>query len=174
MMNEGLFRKQAVDEFKQRISGEPLPPLPATWSWMAVLVLLVLGTTVGFLAVNEYARKEKAVGWLRYASGEFAVIAPVSGTVEDINVEEGHSISQGAPLFIIRTEQTSTEGNVFGAEYTRSIEAEIELIEELERNAASTLLAQMVETQALRFASVWFRSGIQRSQTRTCCFCYRF
>ncbi len=112
------------------------------------MVVFALVAAVLFLTSNDYARKEKAAGWLRYASGEFALYAPINGTVEALQFEEGQPISEGAPLFVIRAPQTSTEGAEFSAEYARSIELEIELIRARELNAQSTLLARMEETQS--------------------------
>jgi membrane fusion protein len=146
-MNESLFRQQALKEFKQRVSGEPLARLPAAWSYVAALVVLALVAAIVFLTMNDYARKEKAVGWLRYASGEFALFAPMSGTVEALQFEEGQRISEGEPLFVIHAPQTSTEGAEFSAEYARSIELEIELIQARGDNAQSTLMARMNETR---------------------------
>jgi len=146
-MGEDLFRQQALAEFKNRSSGAPVTKVPAAWFWLAVLVVSALVTATLFLNLSEYARKEKAVGWLRYTQGEFAVLAPISGTVEALHQAEGQTVTQGEPLFVIRAPQISTDGTASGAEYARSILAEIELIIARDENARATLRARLEETR---------------------------
>ena len=147
MRSENLFRESALDEFQQRTSGEPIARLPAAWSWLAALVVLALTATVLFLVLNDYARKEKAVGWLRYASGEFALFAPMNGVVEALHVGEGEAVGEGDALFVIRAAETSADGAEFTEEYARSVAREIELIALREDSVRSALAARLEEAE---------------------------
>ena len=147
-MPESLFREKALAEFGQRTSGEPIAKPPDAWFWLCALVVLALTLTALFLVLNDYARKETAIGWLRYASGEFALFAPMSGLVESLHVEEGDAVDDGEPLFVIRAAETSAEGAEFTAEYTQSVVREINLIAARENGVNSALAARLEEANA--------------------------
>ncbi|MEQ8434264.1 MAG: HlyD family efflux transporter periplasmic adaptor subunit [Oceanicaulis sp.] len=148
MLDESLFRREAIDEFKQKVSGEPIARLPVSW---AIFCVLILGSMIAvgvFLALNDYARKERATGWLQFASGELAVQAPLSGAVMGLSVAEDARVAAGDPLFTVRTSQRAEDGVEFSVAYAGSIEAELALIDRRLAAAETALGEQMGEMQA--------------------------
>ncbi|WP_338244181.1 HlyD family efflux transporter periplasmic adaptor subunit [Maricaulis maris] len=143
-----MFRQKALAQFNQRASGEPIAQLPVAWTWLASLIVLALVAASLFLVLNEYARKERAVGWLRYASGELALFAPMSGVVEELYVGEGDPVHGGDALYVIRAADTSMDGAELTEEYALSITQEIELIGAREQSMRSALAARMEESEA--------------------------
>ena len=130
MLDEGLFRREALDEYRSRVSGEPIAPLPSSWAWLAGLIILFLIAVGFYLSFNEYARKERVSGALRFADGEVVIEAPMHGTVMALTVAEGDWVDPDTPLFTIRTTERSAEGVEFPAEYARSIEEELTILRE--------------------------------------------
>jgi len=150
MLDESLFRSQAIREFRDRSTGDPMVKLPVTWSLVGLFLLVALVGGVVFLLTGDYARKERATGLLRFSEGEAAVQTPMSGIVEQLFVEEGAAVQEGAPLFVIRSVDLSPEGAEFPVEYVASIESELALLADRQVAEQNTLLSRGDELEAQR------------------------
>lgn len=148
MFDETLFRREAIDEFKQKVSGEPIARLPVSWAIFCGLILSALLTIAVFLSLNEYARKERASGWLQFSAGESAVQTPLSGVVTDLRVSEGHLVAGGDPLFVVRTPERAEDGVEFSAAFAESIRSELDLIDRRLVSATRALDEQLNEIRA--------------------------
>lgn len=148
MFDETLFRQEAIESFKQKTSGEPIARLPVSWALFCFFVLGAMFVCSAFLLIGEYARKERASGWLQFTSGEIAIQAPSSGVVSDLAVDEGVWVETGDPLFTVLNYQRAEDGVEFSVAYAGSIETEIALIDRRLRSAEISLAERIGEMQA--------------------------
>lgn len=148
MHDETLFRKEAIEAFKQKVSGEPIARLPVSWIIFCALILTAMVAAGLFLALNEYARKERARGWLQFSGGEIAVQVPVSGEVASLVVSEGDRVEEGHPLFTVRTPQRAEDGVEFPVAFAQTVEAELELIDQRLAAADEALAEQLRDLHA--------------------------
>jgi membrane fusion protein len=106
-----LFRQEALDfqrhyrQWGDVAALEPLSVKITAWFLTAVVALLV-----GFLFIAQYARKETAVGYLTPTKGTAKIFVPRRGTIKEVLVEEGESVSEGQQLLTIETDQIAADG----------------------------------------------------------------
>lgn len=153
MFDESLFRQEAINEFKQKVSGEPIARLPVSWAIFCFLILGALVAAGVFLSLNEYARKERAVGWLQFSAGEIAVHAPQRGVIDNLRVGEGTQVAAGDRLFVVRTPQRAEDGVEFTAAYAESIRNELVLIDR-RLSAADSVLEERIGEMRARISAL--------------------
>lgn len=169
-MDEDLFRREAIDAFKQRGSGEPIVPMPMGWVGLAALLIGLLIAGVVFIVTQDYARKEQVVGWLRHESGEFAVTAPTSGTVADLQVADGDVVAVDDVLFSIRSSDRATTGAVITEGIKATIQAEERSLREqlrlIDANLSRDVERNRLEQQTLNAQLGQIASQLSVSRSR--------
>ncbi|MBI1263871.1 MAG: HlyD family efflux transporter periplasmic adaptor subunit [Alphaproteobacteria bacterium] len=148
MFDEALFRQEAIEAFKQKVSGEPIARLPVSWALFCVFIMSAICACGAFLLLTEYARKERGHGWLQFTSGEIAVHATSSGVVSGLAVREGVWVEAGEPLFTVLNNQRAEDGVEFSVAYGGSIATEIALIDDRLRSAEAALVERISEMRA--------------------------
>jgi len=129
-----LFRREAVAHAGNRLYGEVILASPlSNWIVTGLIGLIVIGVAVAF-AVGQYARKERAPGWLTPDKGVVRIVAPEAGVVESVHVVEGASVREGDVLVTLSLQAGLTAG---GAVALRLEEIDKQ-IDELESRLALT------------------------------------
>ena len=111
---ETLFRKEALAQATSMV-GSPIKLLGVSGWLITIFFLLIFFTTIFFLGITKYSRKETVVGYVTTTDGSYKVTAPHSGVVNDIYVHEGDQVKAGQKLFITSS-NTGLEGGANLAE----------------------------------------------------------
>jgi len=80
-----LFRESDVDAFTKRSYGRPIVSMPRSWVYLMIMLVGLTAITIWFLSSSNYARKEKAFGWLTPDTGLARISVLQTGTIEKIN-----------------------------------------------------------------------------------------
>lgn len=107
-----LFRAEAIAEQQDRRLGSVLLVPRLTYSVLAGFALVVILGILAIFTFGEYTRKTRLGGWIAPEGGLIQVVAPQTGILTRIHVEEGEEVAAGARLAILSTELRS---EAFGA-----------------------------------------------------------
>jgi membrane fusion protein len=106
-----LFRRQAIEQQKDRLHGQVLVTPSLSFSVITSLLLVWVTGVVIWLASSEYARKETVTGWLEPSAGLIRVFPDAGdGRIKQILVTEGQLVSQGQPLVIVNGDKVLADG----------------------------------------------------------------
>jgi len=83
--------------------------LPASLSSFASFIMAA--AAVALLAFGSYARRVEVHGVVLPTSGLIQVSSPSSGWVESMKVQDGETVTQGTPLYVVNTDTTSSNGS---------------------------------------------------------------
>lgn len=110
-MTSPLFRKEAVDYHKNKnVWGDALIKVPNSLSLWAYTCLFLIATSIVILANNTYDRKLIAKGHLLPKDGLISIYAKSKpGTIKEILVSVGGSVTKGDKLIAISTLRTSED-----------------------------------------------------------------
>ncbi|TNJ35532.1 HlyD family secretion protein [Arenimonas terrae] len=97
-MSLPLFRTEALQARRHSWLGEVVLDQPVSARALAVGVLLACAGVVWLLACGDYTRRTRVVGQLVPTQGLATVVAPVSGVVADLPVQEGQRLLPGDVL----------------------------------------------------------------------------
>ncbi len=100
--------------------------LPLSWQACGALLFAIVVMAGLFLSVGSYSRTEVVSGTLQPTAGVARVVPSASGTLVKLFVDAGAPVSVGAPLAVIRTGLTLSEGE-------RSSQAQLETLHAQER-----------------------------------------
>ncbi|MCU7554513.1 HlyD family efflux transporter periplasmic adaptor subunit [Alteromonas sp. ASW11-19] len=129
-MRNTLFRPQAIEHQRQRLTGSVLitPSLPA--QVITLLLLIWLAVVVMFLATQQFSRKETVNGWLEPAGGALRVHAAGNGgQISEILVREGQQVSAGTPLVKLNTATSSTHAKSMEHTLLEEYQAQLNRVE---------------------------------------------
>ena len=93
-----IFRQQALDYQRQRLTGDVSLAQPLSITTISVLLSLFSCLVILFLLTAEYSRKETVRGFLMPSKGVIKAFAPNGGTIETILVREGDFVHKGQPI----------------------------------------------------------------------------
>jgi membrane fusion protein len=118
-MHLPLFRKEAVDQQRERLYGELILAQPISY-WL-ITIFLVAATSVAcwLLATSSYTKKEKVSGIIVPHAGIVTVYPPQAGILTKLNISEGTNVDESEELFSMLADQRMTGGEYLG---TRLIE----------------------------------------------------
>lgn len=127
-----LFRNAVINAKKQKITGNIILVQPTSIYLVTLLTFLTLSISIFFLIQSEYSRKEKVAGYLIPEKGLVKIFSDREGTLEELYVKEGQSVSEGQPLVRVKNSQNLATGvelsKVLSKEITKQISTlEIEL-----------------------------------------------
>lgn len=109
--NFGLFRKEAVETFKNRVSGVVLLTPTISQTVISVSIFTMCSIIIAFLCFASYSENRKVNGWIEPNTGLISVYAPKQGQIEDVSVTLGQEVSIGDPLITIGTSDLQGESN---------------------------------------------------------------
>ncbi len=104
-----LFRKEAVDFFKEKHLGEVVELRSITISFLTVMTVAIAVVLVIFICWGQYTRKAHVEGYLVPNKGLIKIYASQTGILTEQFVEEGQKVKQGDRLFVLSTDHSSLE-----------------------------------------------------------------
>lgn len=140
---DDLFRKEAVEHFADRLTGDVILAVPLShriWSYLLAAIILL---TLLFATFASYARHEMAVGWIVPHEGIVKLGARANGTITDIFVHEGDIVAKGAPIARIKSSGSLAAGGDTG----RQLDAALTRQERALQDVGVTTDAKMEATR---------------------------
>ena len=121
-MRTELFRKEAAEGLRPVLEGDvlALSPLSARMTLIAVSVLTVIA--IGFSSIATYSKYVQVGGVVAPKNGIVDISAPTSGTLVQILVKEGDSVSSNQPLGRFETEKALLSGKSLAQEQYRVLD----------------------------------------------------
>ncbi|WP_189620528.1 HlyD family secretion protein, partial [Psychrosphaera saromensis] len=118
-----LFRKEAVAQQSERLTGEIILAQPLSIKLTVGTLVAITATIVLFIFTAEYSRKETVRGFLIPIKGVVKSVATQGGVVDKLWVKEGDKVIKGQPLVSIIIQKKNATG----------IDLSDQLIEQVER-----------------------------------------
>lgn len=105
-----LFREEVLERQESAPHGDISLATPLSWEIISYALLASLLGAAGFLAVADYSRTETASGLVTPDLGVLSIVPSRPGIVTEVKVHEGDFVRAGAPLAVVRAEETSLSG----------------------------------------------------------------
>jgi len=108
-MSSDLFRREAIDAMTERdISGATLV-VPVGLRAYAAFILALAASVVGLLVFGHYTPKDTVKGYLTTTEANVQVFSQSSGTVVDVLVRDGETVSKGQALMRLSTSRVAQQ-----------------------------------------------------------------
>jgi membrane fusion protein len=91
--------------------GQPAVTLGLPAALLSVASVVLVAATVALVTLGSYARRIDLHGVVLPAAGLIHVSSPAAGWVESVAVRDGQAVTGGAPLYVINTDTSNTNGN---------------------------------------------------------------
>lgn len=147
-MSRDLFRKEALDARRTSWLGSISLSQPLSiWALTGFAAVAAIGIAL-FLTLGSYTRRERVTGQLVPSRGLAAVLAPATGIVSNVNVQEGAVVQFGQRLAIV----TIPSASAASSNTTQDLEMRVQ---EKEQGllAAQTAQEAVLNTQARGLAA---------------------
>ena len=128
VMDEQLYRQEALDALKYKDHGRPIAYYPQSWSIITTFILAMVIVAAIFIAIGTYARKEEVQGLLKSSLSESRVFANRSGTLQQLLVNDGDLVTKDQPLLVISTPKNLDSGELYQHRARALVEEEITLV----------------------------------------------
>ncbi|KUM52173.1 HlyD family secretion protein [Rheinheimera sp. EpRS3] len=122
MSSDSLFRAEAVQHQGVKLDGSVVIAQPIKVSVLVGILLLVVVMAVLFLSQASFNRKETVVGYLKPDLGLARVAPQRSGTIVELFVADGDSVSAGQKLALISSEEYLAHGSNLSGQLLLSLE----------------------------------------------------
>jgi len=146
IVEENLFRKQAIESLSRKQPGRPIGVVPRPWLWLNILTLLLFSAMAVTAMSLEYSRKETVRGWLIARAGVARISSGVAATVSKISREPGDWVRKGDPLIYLSTDSSLSDGSSKSQELIDKLRQESL---EIDKQLALSLEQQGLERQSL-------------------------
>ncbi|WP_163932796.1 HlyD family secretion protein [Paraferrimonas sp. SM1919] len=103
----GLFRKEAVQQQQQRLTGSVSLAQPVSIAVITVVILTITTVIISFLFLAQYTRKESVQGFLISDKGLIRGFSGQAGVIELLYVAEGDMVVKGQKLANINVPKAS-------------------------------------------------------------------
>ena len=111
-MATNLFRDDVMQRQRRRWLGRVRLDQPPALRWASALVLLAGVLAAALLSVGSYTRRTTVVGELVPGEGVVTVMAPVAGTLAEVDAAEGQAVVAGQRLALVRVPGETRRGDV--------------------------------------------------------------
>lgn len=106
-----LFRQEALDAQKHKLMGTvALYTPPYRWLWIGIVATFTLAAVL-FLVFGTYTKRERVIGQLLPTRGLLNISSPVAGTINDVHIQEGETVTAGIDLITLSTEVATELGS---------------------------------------------------------------
>lgn len=122
MSSEPLFRAEALKHQGVKLDGSVVVAQPLKVSVLVGVLLLVVAIALVFLSQASFNRKETVSGYLRPDLGLARVAPQRSGTIVELFVADGDSVSAGQKLALISSEEYLAQGSNLSGQLFLSLE----------------------------------------------------
>lgn len=109
-MTQELFRREVLDARSGSNLGEVSLSQPLPILWLALGTVVSVALIIVFLALGEYSRRSRVVGYLVPDRGISTVVAPTRGIVSRVMVNEGDRVTAGGLLAHVDVPRFSVSG----------------------------------------------------------------
>lgn len=109
-MNQNLFRAEALKAKSAQHYGEILLAQPPKLWIMTLVSTLTATAIVIFLLVGTYTKRSTVSGVLVSSEGVATVLAPVTGVISKLSLEDGAFVSKGQSLAVIDIPRGTASG----------------------------------------------------------------
>jgi membrane fusion protein len=106
-----LFRSESIEARRMVWLGKPALALGLPAAAVSVASLALTVAMAALVVFGSYARRIELRGVILPSAGLIQVTSPAAGWVQSMAVHDGQAIRSGAPLYVINTDTTSTNGN---------------------------------------------------------------
>ncbi|MDP5308472.1 HlyD family secretion protein [Paracoccus spongiarum] len=148
-----LFRPEALAEQQDRWLGSVLLVPRVSHSLLTVCAAAIVAGVVALIAFGEYTRKVRLSGWLAPQQGLLQVVAPQSGVLAQVPVQEGQQVAEGAVLALLSGERSSGAFGETGQEVLRALRTRRDSLA-AERDSHRALFARQAESQQARLTVI--------------------
>lgn len=105
-----LFRREAVDHARRRLTGSVSLALPLSTMVLAGVMVAIVAAALLFASQATYARKETVQGWLTTSGGLLRVQARQGGLVQAVHVSPGARVESGQQLASLSASIETVQG----------------------------------------------------------------
>ncbi len=120
-VDQPLFRPEAVTAQQTQWLGTVLLAPSISHKLFALFAAITAVAIIAFLVLGDYTRKERVQGWLVPDQGLIRIFAPQASVIKNVSIEDGQSVKQGDPLFVLSTELESESLGATQEEVTRRL-----------------------------------------------------
>lgn len=142
-MAEPLFRPEVLQSRRQSWLGGISLTQPLGLWLLAGFAAMAVVAIVLFLVVGEYTQRSRVAGQLVPDLGVATVVAPSSGVVERLFLEEGEKVLGGEALALVAVPRSTATGDDAQARILEGIDKRRESIRAAGRSAGELLAAQL-------------------------------
>jgi membrane fusion protein len=108
-MNQDLFRKEAIENRRERLWGNVIVMQPFSFAVLTVVITVITSLIIALLVWGNYARRETVNGFLIPDEGLAKVYARQSGVVLHSSVKEGGFVQAGDQLVTVSTGRSTQD-----------------------------------------------------------------
>lgn len=102
-MTESLFRQEAVDNKSKSFISSSTMVSPLSFSTFSLFVVAVAVAVVAFVSLGKYSPKDTVRGYVTTTTGGVEVYAQSDGTILNLHVNEGETVTKGQELITLGT-----------------------------------------------------------------------
>jgi membrane fusion protein len=107
----GLFRRESLEARQMVWLGRPAVALGLPAALSSVASVLMAAATAALVIFGGYARRVDLRGVILPVGGLIQVSSPAVGWVQAMKVHDGQVVTNGAPLYVVNTDTSNTNGN---------------------------------------------------------------
>lgn len=145
-----MFRAEALNEHRDRLSGDVAIAVPVAWQSIGLLIFGGVAAAVAFLSLASYSRVETVSGTITPDKGISAIVPTRSGVIAALAVKDGQEIVAGTELATIRAEEDSASGLSSAAQIEAAIARQDASLSVQTEAALSSARAQQAQLAAQR------------------------
>lgn len=143
-MSGSLFRPEVLQARRQSWLGDISLAQPLGLWLLACSAALAAGAIILFLAVGEYTQRSRVSGQLVPDLGLATVVAPTSGVVERLYLQEGDRVDSGKALALVAVPRSTASGNDAQDSILEGIGKRRESVQATDRSEENIAAAQML------------------------------
>ena len=162
-MENGLFRRQALDAVHKRLYGEISLAQPLSLYLVILALLVCVALLLIFLHGSEYARKETVRGYLLPESGMLKSFPMRSGVIAELHVGEGDRVDAGQALALVTIQTAMASGQELSERVLDSLASQRQILEQ-ERAHLQRLHDTEMERLSRQYRSLHDTLAISRRQ----------
>jgi multidrug efflux pump subunit AcrA (membrane-fusion protein) len=144
-----LFRDEVLRHQTHAAIGETMRIVPISHAVFTAFLIAIITVSLLYAASFGYSRKETIEGFISPSRGVVRVVAPRTGTITDVLVNEGDSVTEDQILFRVISEETSASGVGSDTTILEALKQQKSVLEQQIRNEAAHEKSESERLQAL-------------------------
>jgi membrane fusion protein len=129
-----LFRRDVLRRQDEAALGETIRITPLSHILFAACLVAIVAVAIIYAALAGYSRKETVQGLVTPSRGVIRIVAPRPGTITELLVAEGDSVSEDEVLFRVVSEETNAEGTGSDTAILETMKQQRAILEDQIRN----------------------------------------